>query len=78
MKVYTLTALLKVKLMETYSQISSKHTFKKISVDAGFQNGKGFFKMDVLYEIVKEQEKLWIQLEQSSLAYLLVHRTLIL
>ena len=44
--------------METCSQISSKHTFKKISVDAGFLKGKGFFKMDVLYETVKEQEKL--------------------
>ena len=40
--------------------------------------GKGFLKMDVLYKAVKKQGKLWIQLEQSSLEHLLVHRTLIL
>ena len=34
--------------------------------------------MDVLYKAVKKQGKLWIQLEQSSLAHLLLHRTLIL
>ena len=34
--------------------------------------------MDVLYKAVKKQGKLWIQLEQSSLEHLLVHRTLIL
>ena len=66
------------KLMEICSQISSKHTFKKLSVDGGFQKAKGFFKMDVLCKTVKKQNKLWIQLEQSNLAYLLVHRISIL
>ena len=55
---------MKVKSMETCSQISLKHTFKKLSVDAGFQKAKGFFKMNVLYKSVKRQDKLWIQLEQ--------------
>ena len=45
---------MKAKLMETCSQISSKHTFKKLSVDAGFQKAKGFFKMDALYKTVKK------------------------
>ena len=40
--------------------------------------GKRFFQVDVLYKAFKKQGKLWIQLEQSSLAHLLVHRTLIL
>ena len=48
-------------------------TFKKLSADAGFQKTKGFFKVDVLYKTVKRQDKLWIQLEQSNLAYVLVH-----
>ena len=33
--------------MEISSQISSKHIFKKFSVDAGFEKVKRFFKMDV-------------------------------
>ena len=41
----------------------TKHTFKKLSVDARFQKAKGFFKMDVLYKTVKKQDKLWIQLD---------------
>ena len=69
---------MKAKLMETCSQISSKHTFKKLSVDAGFQKAKGFFKMNVLYKTVKRQDKLWIQLEQSNLEYLVVQKILIL
>ena len=40
--------------METCFQISSKHTFKKLSADAGFQKKKGFFKVDVLYKTVKK------------------------
>ena len=69
---------MKAKLMETYSEISSKHTFKKFSVDTRFQKAKDFFKMDVLYKIVKRQDKLQIQLAQSYLAYLLVHQILII
>ena len=53
------------KLMVTCSQISSKHTFKKLSVDARFQKTKGFFRMDVLYKTVKRQDKLWIQLSNQ-------------
>ena len=45
--------------METCSQISSKHSLKKLSVDAGFQKAKVFFKMDVLYKTVKRQDKFW-------------------
>ena len=55
-----------------------KHTFKKLSVDARFQKAKGFFKMDVLYKTVKKQDKIWIQLDQSNLAPLLVLQILIL
>ena len=65
---------MKAKLMETCSQISSKHTFKKLSVDAGFQKANDFFKTDVLHKTVKGQDKLWIHLEQSKLAYFLVHQ----
>ena len=46
---------MKTKLMETCYQISSKHTFKKLSVDARFQKAKGFFKIDVLYKTVKSK-----------------------
>ena len=49
---------IETKLMETYYQVSTKHTFKKLSVDAGFQKAEGFFKMDVLYKTVKKQDKL--------------------
>ena len=48
---------MKVKIMETCSQILSNHTFKKLLVDAGFQEVKGFFKMDILYKTVKKQGK---------------------
>ena len=60
---------MKTKLMETCSQILSKHNFKKLSVDAGLQKAKGFLKMDILYKTVKRQDKLWIQLKRSNLAY---------
>ena len=56
------------------SQISSRHTFKKLSVNAGSRKAKGLFKMHVL---VKRQDKLWTKFEQSSLEYLLVHQILI-
>ena len=49
--------------MDTCSQISSKHAFKKLSVDAVFQKVKGFFKVNVLYKTVKRQDKLWMQLD---------------
>ena len=49
---------IETKLMETCYQVSTKHTFKNFSVDAGFQKAKGFFKMDVLYKTVKRQDKL--------------------
>ena len=66
---------MKKKLIDICSQISSKHTLKKVSVDIGFQKAKGSFKMDVLYKTVKRQYKhLWIQLEQSNLAYRLIHQ----
>ena len=60
---------MKTKLMETCSQILPKHNFKKLSVDAGFQKAKGFLKMDILYKTVKRQDKFWIQLKRSNLAY---------
>ena len=44
--------------METF-QISSKHTFMKLSVDAGFQKKKGFFKVDVLYKTVKKARQVF-------------------
>ena len=44
----------------------SKHTFKKLSVDAGFQKAQGLFKIGVLYKKVKRQDKFWIQLEPSD------------
>ena len=69
---------MKAKLMETCSQISSKNTFEKLSVDAEFQKVKGFFKMDVLFKAVKRQGKLWIQLDHSILGYFLVHEIFIL
>ena len=45
--------------METCFQISSKHTFMKLSVDAGFQKKKGFFKVDVLYKTVKKARQVF-------------------
>ena len=69
---------MKLKLKKTYSQNASKNIFKKLSVEKGFKKAKGFLKMDVLYKTVKNQGKLRTQLEQLSLAYLLVYRILIL
>lgn len=33
----------------------SKHTFKKLSVNAEFKKAKDFLKMDVLFKIVKNK-----------------------
>ena len=64
---------IKAKLMETCSKILSKYTFKKLSIMKRFYKTNVFFKVDVLYKIVKA-----IKLEQSSLAYLLVYQISIL
>ena len=69
---------IKAKLMEICSQISSKYTFKKLSIMKRFYKANVFFEMDVLYKIVKRKDKLWMQLEQSSLVYFLAHQISIL
>ena len=55
---------MKEKLMRTCSRILSKHTSKNLSVDAGLQKAKGFFKTDALYRTVKKQAKPSKRLEQ--------------
>ena len=56
-KVFYVNSMI-VKLMQACSQISSKHTFKKLSVNAEFQKTKGFFKMDVVQNSKKVRQAL--------------------
>ena len=56
-KVFYVNSMI-VKLMQACSQISSKHTFKKLSVNAEFQKTRGFFKMDVVQNSKKARQAL--------------------
>ena len=69
---------IETKLMETYYQVSTKHTFKKLSVDAGFQKAKRFLQDGSPLQNSKKARQALLQLEQSNSACLSIQQILIL